>query len=67
MQSANAVLPERGFAAERLLPPHQALVAFFARVAIGPPSIERVALEASLGRVLATPIDADDDYPNADR
>jgi molybdenum cofactor synthesis domain-containing protein len=67
MQSVNPVLPGTGFAAERLLPPHQAIVAFFARVTIAPPSTERVALDDALGRVLAEPIVADDDYPNAPR
>ncbi len=67
MQSANPVLPARAFAAETLLPPRQAIVAYFARVTIAPPRIERVALDDALGRVLAEPIAADDDYPNAPR
>jgi molybdenum cofactor synthesis domain-containing protein len=67
MQSVNPVLPGTGFAAERLLPPRQAIVAFFARVAIAPPEAERVSLDEALGRVLAEPIAADDDYPNAPR
>jgi molybdenum cofactor synthesis domain-containing protein len=67
MQSANAVLPETGFAVERLLAPHQAIVAFFARVGIAPPAVERIGLGDALGRVLAKPVAAEDDYPNADR
>ena len=34
-------------------------------MAIAPPEIEHVALDDALGRVLARPIVADDDYPNA--
>ena len=64
MQSVNPVLPKAGFAVERLLPPRQAIVAFFARVTISPPQIELVSLDEALGRVLAEPIVADDDYPN---
>ncbi|MFY9883648.1 MAG: molybdopterin molybdotransferase MoeA [Candidatus Cybelea sp.] len=67
MQSVNPVLPGTGFAAERLLPPRQAIVAFFARVTIAAPAIERVPLDDAPGRVLAEPIVADDDYPNAPR
>jgi molybdenum cofactor synthesis domain-containing protein len=67
MQSVNPVLPGTGFAVERLFPPRQAIVAFFSRVAIAAPSIERVALDDAPGRVLAEPIVADDDYPNARR
>ncbi|MGA7247714.1 MAG: hypothetical protein WBW89_08145, partial [Candidatus Cybelea sp.] len=67
MQSVNPVLPGTGFAAERLLPPRQAIVAFFARVTIAAPAIERVPLDDAPGRVLAGPIVADDDYPNAPR
>ncbi len=67
MQSVNPVLPGTGFAADRLLPPHQAIVAYFARVTIPTPAMEYVPLEESFGRVLATPVAADDDYPNAPR
>jgi len=66
-QSANPVLPDRAFAPETLLPPRQALVAFFSRVTLAPPQTERVELDDALGRVLAEPIVADDDYPNAPR
>ena len=65
MQSVNPLLPKPGFALERLLPPRQAIVAFFSRVTISPPPIELISLDAALGRVLAEPIVADDDYPNA--
>lgn len=67
MQPANPLLPERGFAVERLLPPRQAIVAFFSRVNVAPPGIERVPFDDALGRVLAEPIVADDDYPAAPR
>ncbi len=67
MQSVNPVLPVRAFTPETLLPPRQAIVAFFSRVTTAPPQVERVALDDALGRVLAEPIVADDDYPNAPR
>jgi molybdenum cofactor synthesis domain-containing protein len=67
MQPANAVLPAGGFADESLLAPHQAIVAFFARANLVGPTIERVSLDDALGRVLAQPILADEDYPNAER
>ena len=67
MQSVNPVLPETGFAVERLLPPRQAVVAFLSRVAIPPPASELVPLTEALGRVLAEPIAADEDYPVAAR
>jgi molybdenum cofactor synthesis domain-containing protein len=50
---------------ERLLPPRQAIVAFFARVTIAPPKVERVPLDEAFGRILAEPVVADDDYPAA--
>lgn len=67
MQSVNPVLPEAGFAVERLLPPRQAVVAFLTRVAIRPTATEFIALDEALGRVLAEPIAADSDYPAAPR
>jgi molybdenum cofactor synthesis domain-containing protein len=67
MQPANTVLPARAFAPETLLPPRQAIVAFFGRVAFEPPRAERVDLDHAQGRVLAEEIVADDDYPNAPR
>lgn len=67
MQPTNAVLPAGGFADESLLAPHQAIVAFFARANLARPAIERVSLDDALGRVLAEPILADDEYPNAER
>lgn len=67
MQSVNPVLPARTFAPETLLPPRQAIVAYFTRVTIAPPQTERVALDDALGRVLAEPIVAGEDYPNAPR
>ncbi|HEY6326861.1 MAG TPA: gephyrin-like molybdotransferase Glp [Candidatus Cybelea sp.] len=67
MQPVNPVLPARAFTPESLLPPRQAIVAFLTRVTIAPPQIERVALDDAFGRVLAEPIVADEDYPNAPR
>jgi molybdopterin molybdotransferase len=67
MQSANTVLPQRQFAAQKLLAPRQAVVAFLSRVAVAPLGVERVPLEAAFGRVLAQPILADRDYPSAPR
>jgi molybdopterin molybdotransferase len=67
MQSVNPVLPGAGFAVERLLPPRQAIFAFFARVSVEAPPIERVSLDDAPGRILAEPIHADADYPNAFR
>jgi molybdenum cofactor synthesis domain-containing protein len=56
-----------GFQSEKLLAPAQALETFFARASLTPPQIERVALDDAAGRVLASAIDADVDYPNAPR
>ncbi|MGA8535472.1 MAG: molybdopterin molybdotransferase MoeA [Candidatus Tumulicola sp.] len=67
MQPANALLPGAGFATEKLLAPRQALVAFFSRVRLVPPSIERVSLDDAFGRVLARDVYADGEYPNAAR
>jgi molybdopterin molybdotransferase len=67
MQSANPVLPVVGFTEAQLLPPRQAVVAFFSRVAVAPPPVERVPLDAALGRALAEPAVADGDYPAAPR
>ena len=52
---------------ERLLPPRQAIVAFFSRVALQTTRAEHVSLDAALGRVLAESIAADQDYPAARR
>ena len=62
-------MEQRGFVfhVENLLSPADALATFFARVALAEPRIERVALEAARGRVLARDVVADDDYPNAPR
>jgi len=69
MPDSSAVLPggtrgERSFAAERLLAPSQAISAYFARVEIVPPSVERVALGAAAGRVLASDAVAREDHPS---
>lgn len=49
------------------MPPRQAIVAFFSRVAIQTTPVEQVALDAALGRVLAESIAADQEYPVARR
>ncbi len=67
MRSVNPVLPKTEFAVERLLPPRQAIVAFFARVTIPPPRSELIALDEALGRVLAEAVVTGDDYPSAHR
>ena len=67
MQSVNPVLPGEGFAVERLLPPRQAIVAFFSRAALQTTPVEHVSLDAALGRVLAESIAADQEYPAARR
>ncbi len=62
-------MEQRGFVfhEENLSSPADAVATFLARVPLAPSGIEEVALDEALGRVLATRIDADDDYPNAPR
>jgi molybdopterin molybdotransferase len=60
-------MTDRGFDENALLSPEQALELFFGRVNLIPPRREHVVLEEALGRVLAEPILADEDYPNAPR
>jgi molybdenum cofactor synthesis domain-containing protein len=72
MQDSAAVLPspfahgsrDGGFDVARLLAPAQAVAAYFARAAIGPPGIERVPLEDAYDRVLAAEIVAREDHPS---
>ena len=52
---------------DRLLPPRQAVVAYFSRVAVAPPHSEYVSLDEASGRILAEAVAADDDYPAANR
>jgi len=47
-----------------MLAPEQAIVAYFARVAVAPPGVERVALDEALGRVLAEDVRAAGDHPS---
>jgi molybdenum cofactor synthesis domain-containing protein len=63
MRDLTAVLP-RGFAAETLLAPEQAVIAFFAAAALAPPSVEIVALDAAFGRVLAAAAVAREPHPS---
>ena len=58
------VRDERRFVAERLLAPSQAICAYFARVELAAPRLERVALSAAAGRVLASDALARDDHPS---
>jgi molybdenum cofactor synthesis domain-containing protein len=76
MQDSRALLPfdregdaagHRGFVAERLYTPGDALAEFFARVAIEPEGIEHVALDAAPGRVLAGDARALEDHPTHPR
>lgn len=57
----------RSFDAKRLLPPHEALERYFARVSLATPVTEYASLEAAARRVLARQIAADAAYPNAPR
>jgi len=67
MRAASALLSSEGFDPERLLAPQQAVVAFFARLALEPPQSERVALDACAGRVLANDVVTESAYPRAAR
>ncbi|HEY1428839.1 MAG TPA: molybdopterin molybdotransferase MoeA [Candidatus Tumulicola sp.] len=67
MQPQKALLSETGFAADSLLAPNDALAAFFARVPIAAPQTETIARDDASGRILASPIRADEDYPAATR
>ena len=62
-------MEQRGFVfhAENLLSPSEALATFFARVQLATPQSERVPLARARGRILASDVHADDDYPNAPR
>jgi len=69
MRPASVVLSggargERGFVAERLLAPSQAICAYIARVVLAPPPLERVSLAAAAGRILARDAIARDDHPS---
>jgi molybdopterin molybdotransferase len=75
MQDSSAVLSSAfvggsaqfGFDDARLLAPEQAVIAFFARAAIGPRGVERVPLASAAGRVLAEPAVAAEDHPGYPR
>jgi molybdenum cofactor synthesis domain-containing protein len=62
-------MEQRGFVfqTENLLSPDDAVATFLARVTLAPPGIERVPLDRAHGRILAEPVNADSDYPNASR
>ncbi len=57
----------KGFDANRLLPPNEALERYFACVTLPAPQTERVSLDAARTRVLASEIVADGAYPSAAR
>jgi molybdopterin molybdotransferase len=67
MQPQKALLSETGFAADSLSTPGEALAAFFQRVTIAAPSVETVARDESRGRILASRVVADEDYPGSSR
>jgi molybdopterin molybdotransferase len=67
MQPQKPLLSEAGFAAGSLSTPSEALAAFFRRVTIATPGVETVARDESRGRILASALVADDDYPAAPR
>ena len=67
MRGASAVLSREGFNAQRLLPPRQALIAFFSRASLLAPRVEFVDLDAALGRILARNVISDRAYPQAPR
>jgi molybdenum cofactor synthesis domain-containing protein len=72
MQDSAAVLPSPfahgsrsgGFDEDRLLAPAQAVIAYFARAAIGPVGTERVALASACDRILASDAVAREDHPS---
>ncbi len=67
MQPAKSLLPSGGFDPELLLTPEAAIARYLAVVAAPELVIERVALDAALGRILAESLVADADYPRANR
>jgi len=67
MQPAKAFLLTGGFDETRLLAPAQAIALYLASVAAPPLRVERVDLDAAVGRVLAEDVAADADYPRAAR
>jgi molybdenum cofactor synthesis domain-containing protein len=64
MRAQQSPSPTRGFVPAEMLAPEQAVVAYFARVAIRPPPVETVALDDALGRVLADDVHATGDHPS---
>lgn len=60
-------LRSRGFDPASLLSPDDALTVYFKRVGVPALRIESVDLAAALSRVLACEVEADSDYPRADR
>jgi molybdopterin molybdotransferase len=60
-------LGRQSFVAEELLAPEQAVLAYLAQAPLGPPGVERVALDDAHGRVLAEDAVAREDHPLAAR
>lgn len=67
MRSWGALLPGQTFQPSALLAPAQAILAYRARVALVPPGVESVELDASFGRILACDAVADGRYPSHPR
>jgi molybdenum cofactor synthesis domain-containing protein len=63
MRSTQALLPGATFVEKRLLAPQQALIAYQAVVAFGPPGIENVPLAEAFGRILAVDAVAREEFP----
>jgi molybdenum cofactor synthesis domain-containing protein len=61
MQDSTALL---SFAADRLLAPEQALIAYFSRASIAAPGIEHVPLVAAAGRILGADAVAGEEHPS---
>jgi molybdopterin molybdotransferase len=63
MRTTQALLPGATFEGEKLLAPHQAVLAFRARVPLRPPGVEHVTLADAFGRVLAEDAVAREPHP----
>jgi molybdopterin molybdotransferase len=63
MAVSPALRPGETFAVERLWTPAEALATYFGAVALAPPRLEHVGLEAAAGRILGADAIADRRYP----
>ncbi len=66
-RAGSALLPGRGFDANALLAPQQALTLYFARAGLRAPQTQIVGLQDAFGRILARRVAADAAYPLAAR